>query len=132
MGWFKDANKNTAKKNIQAQVANGNITQEEANKRIAKVDSKKPMPTKKEVKQAAKPAPSATSNAAMTNIAKAFKPAMQPIKFASEVSTPFESRDVAQKQPEQTKIVEVGKKFGLSPDQMTELLSMLNTSKEMQ
>lgn len=132
MGWFKDANKNTAKKNIQAQAANGNITQEEANKRIAKVDSKKHMPTKKEVKQAENPAPSATSNAAMTNIAKAFKPAMQPIKFASEVSTPFESKDVAQKQPEQTKIVEVGKKFGLSPDQMTELLSMLDISKEMQ
>ena len=132
MGWFKDANKNTAKKNIQAQAANGDITQEEANKRIAKVDSKKPIIIKKEVKQTIKPAPSVTSNAAMTNIAKAFKPAMRPIKFASEVSTPSESRDVAQKQPEQIKIVEVGKKFGLSPDQMTELLSMLNTSKEMQ
>ena len=93
MGTFKDANINTAKKNIQSLVDKGEITQEEANKRLARLNEKSV--GKERVKEAAKPVPSATSNAAMSNIANAFKPAMRPIQFANEVSQPFESKPIA-------------------------------------
>ena len=123
MGRFKDANIETAKRNIQALVDKGEITQEEANKRIAKLDAKSI--NNDRLKEAATPAPSKTSNVAMTNIASAFKPAMRPIQFTEEVSQPFESRPV---QPPTNSLTNIRNNLNaiLSREQVESVMNMIS------
>lgn len=137
MGAFKDANREMARKNIEKQLADGKITQDEYNRRIARLETtgvgidkenqkpirntmaKQGVPTQEQVANAAAmkpPTTAAQGNKGLADIG------MRIGRFANDVSAPFEARPQVATTDINTSLANIG----LTPEQIEQVLAIFN------